>query len=154
MEDRAPIDQVGSVLASQLQASGIEMAIDSMDAATYEALVTSGQNQIFVIGWLGVARTPAEHLSTLFRSDSLDNVSRYGSDVVDALIAAAERETDPAAREAMWQAVETQVIADVGIVPLVQFRTTGVLRPGLSGFAVRADGTVDLSTVAFSPPDE
>ena len=100
-------------------------------------------------GWLGVARSPSSLLPALFDSASPDNVSGLADPAVDAALRAARVEPIASLRAAAWRDVEVAILDQVAVVPLLQLRTTGVVSPRVSGFVVRADGSVALDEVAF-----
>lgn len=141
---------VAGVIEDQLSEVGIEVETTPQPVPTYESLIAAGQQQLFVFGWLGVSRTPASHLPPLFDSASPDNVTGLADAGIDEILRAALREPIPSVRASIWRSVETAILERVPVVPLVQFRTTGVLNPRVSGFEVRADGSVDLAGVSVA----
>ena len=141
---------VAGVLEDQLADVGLVVETTPQPVPTYESLIAAGQQQLFVFGWLGVARTPASHLPPLFDSASPDNVTGLADPGIDEILRAAIREPIPSVRASIWRSVESAILDRVPVVPLVQFRTTGVRNPRVSGFEVRADGSVDLSGVSVT----
>ncbi len=141
---------VAGMVEDQLAEVGLEVETTSQPVPTYESLIAAGQQQLFVFGWLGVSRTPASHLAPLFDSASPDNVTGLADPGIDEFLRVTLREPIPSVRAAAWRSIEAAVLDRVPVVPLVQFRTTGVLNPEVSGFEVRADGSVDLSGVTVA----
>lgn len=152
VDDTPTMKALGNVVGEQIAASGFVVEVSSEDAVTYEQLIAAGQQQLFVYGWLGVARTPADYLVPLFQSTSPDNVIGYVNEEVDAKIAQAESSPDPAVRAQLWAEIESIVLEDAVVVPLVQFRTASVIAPRVSGLVIRADGTLDLSDLTLADP--
>lgn len=150
VEDTPSMRSVGNVLGEQIEASGFDIEVSAEDTVSYEQLIAAGQQQMFVFGWLGVARTPAEYLLPLFASASSDNVLDYANDGVDALIDSARLSPNPLEREQAWAAVEQAVLDDAVVVPLVQFRTAAVIGERVEGLVVRIDGTLDLDKVTIA----
>lgn len=146
-DDSATHLSIAGVLAEQLGAAGIELATGPVDAATYEATLGPGQ-QLFLFSTLGVGLSPSTHLQA-WRSSSPDNLAAYGQGVVDEGLAGASAEPDPGARLARWRETEAAVLADVPVVPLAQLRTVAVVSERIRGLQVRADGSIDVSAVAF-----
>lgn len=149
VDDSDSMQDVAAVLERQLTAVGLDIEVVSLTAETYEGLIATGQQQLFVYGWLGVARSPSSLLPALFDSASPDNVSGLADPGVDALLRAARVEPIASLRAAAWRDVEIAILEQVPVVPLLQFRTTGVVSPRVSGFVVRADGSVDLDEVSI-----
>ena len=149
VDDSDSMQDVGRELDRQLTAVGLEIEVVSLPVTTYEDLIATGQQQLFVYGWLGVARSPSSLLPPLFDSTSPDNVSGLADPAVDAALRAARVEPIASVRAAAWRDVEIAILDQVPVVPLLQFRTTGVLSPRVTGFVVRADGSVDLDDLTI-----
>lgn len=150
VDDSESMRGVGAAIERQLGQIGLQVEVVPQDVQTYETLIAAGQQQLFVFGWLGVARTPASHLPPLFDSASPDNVTGLADDGIDTILRATVQEPIASVRATAWRSVEVAILERVPVVPLVQFRTTGVVNPRVSGFVVRADGSLDLSDVAIS----
>lgn len=148
VDDTSSQREVGGVIEDQLAAIGLDVQVVSLPVATYEQLIATGQQQLFLFGWLGVARSPSDHLPPLFDSMSPDNVSGLRSAGADAAFDSVLQERDPATRLAAWAAIEPEILGQAPVVPLVQFRTTGVVSERAEGLVVRVDGSLDLSGVA------
>lgn len=151
VEDTPAMRSVGNVIGEQIEASGFDVEVSAEETAVYEQLIAAGQQQMFVFGWLGVARTPSEYLLPLFSSTSPDNVVGYSDDAVDALIESGRTSPDPLERAQAWAAVEQAVLDDAVVVPLVQFRTAAVVSERVEGLVMRIDGTLDLDQVTIAP---
>ena len=149
VDDSDSMQGVAAVLEKQLTAVGLEIEVVSLPIETYEGLIATGQQQLFVYGWLGVARSPSTLLPALFDSASPDNVSGLADPAVDAALRAARVEPIASVRAAAWRDVEVAILDQVPVVPLLQFRTTGVVSPRVTGFVVRADGSLDLDEVSI-----
>lgn len=141
------------VIAEQLGDVGIPVEVTSLEARPYQQLIAGGQQQLFLFGWLGVVRSPASFLPSLLASASPDNVTGFSDPGVDDLLARAQREPVPAVRARLWREVEARALEQVPIVPLVQFRTVAVSRPGVQGIEVAVDGSIDLSGVTVEPSE-
>lgn len=153
VDDTPVLVELAGVLRTQLRAVGLATEVSSVDPTSYEQLVLGGRQQLFVFGWLGVGRGPAEYVERPFRSGSPDDVVGFSSPAVDELLAAGRAQPAGPDRVATWRAAATQVVAEAVVVPLVQYRTLGVLAPGIDGFVVRVDGSLDLSGVVRADAD-
>lgn len=149
VDDTDSMGAVASVLAQQFDDVGLEVDVDAQPVAVYEQLITSGRQQLFLFGWLGVSRTPAHHLPPLFSSASPDNLSGFAEEAIDESLEATRTQPIVDVRASAWRDVEATILERVPVVPLVQFRTTGVLNPRVDGFVMRADGTLDLSALSL-----
>lgn len=154
IDDSAAQQSMAGIIEEQLEAVGLALEVSSFDVTTYEELIAAGQQQLFLFGSLGVALTPASHIPPLFESTSADNVTGLADESIDAAIAAARAEQIAQRRATAWQDVERRILEAAVAVPLVQFRTTGVLAADLAGFVVGADGSLDLSDLRRETPEE
>ncbi len=151
-DDSATHAALAGVLDDQLSAAGIEIEADALDASTYEQLLASGQQQLFLYSSLGVARTPAIHLLP-WASTSPDNITGYTNELVDAAIDLARAEPDSTVRRARWREIEAAVLGDVPVVPLSQLRVVAAVAPRVAGLVVHADGSLDLGDVTLDGPE-
>lgn len=154
VDDSASQVAVGGIIEEQLEAAGLVVEVSSLDVETYESLITTGQQQMFLFGSLGIGLTPASHLPPLFTSTSPDNVMGFENPNIDAALVAARSQQIALLRTKAWRDVELAILDAVPVVPLVQFRTTGVSSPRLSGFVVRADGSLDLRNTVLVESDD
>jgi ABC-type transport system substrate-binding protein len=149
VDDSSAQQSAAGVLEEELEAIGLDVTTESLDVEAYESAVAGGKQQLFLYGSLGVALTPASHLPPLLRSKSPDNLIGLKNADIDAAIGNALAQQIPAARLAAWREIERAALESAVTVPLAQFRTTGVSRPGIRGLVVRSDGSLDLSGVAI-----
>lgn len=140
---------IGRILEQQLAEVGIAVGTSPLDPDTYDQLVASGQQQLFLYSTLGIARTPAGHLAP-FASGSVDNLVRYANPLVDEAITAARIEQVASVRAARWAEIEAAILADAPVVPLVQLRSLFATSARIEGLVQRIDGTLDLSKVTFA----
>lgn len=147
-DDSATHVAIAGVLAEQLDQAGLSLSPVSAEPVAYENMLAGRQQQLFLYSTLGVGLTPASHLLA-WQSSSPDNLAGYGQGLVDDAIAAARAEPDAARRLARWREIETAILADVPVVPLVQLRTVAVVSERVRGLQVRADGSVDVAEVTI-----
>ncbi|MDZ7673541.1 MAG: ABC transporter substrate-binding protein [Acidimicrobiales bacterium] len=147
VDDTSTQRAIGDEVERQLGEVGLEAEVESVPVDTDETPIISGRKQLFVFGWLGLTRSPTDHVPRLFLSTSPGNVSGLSDDGIDRALAEAIEEPIPAERSTVWLLNEQRILDRVPVVPLVQFRTTGVMSQRLEGFDVQVDGTVDLTGV-------
>lgn len=154
VDDTEPQQTIAGVLEGQLAEIGLEVDTTSVDPATAQRLISAGRQQLFLFGTLGVSRTPAAHLAPLFRAGSPDNVTGYDNEFVAFAIVAALNEPIASVRATRWQEIQTAVLEDAPVVPLVQLRTIAAVSPRVEGLEIRADGSIDLSDVTVEPAEQ
>lgn len=134
-------------VAAALDAVGIPTELRPRPRGEYRAFVTSGQQQLFSLGWIGGYPSPDAYLAPLFGSTADDNLTGVASATVDQALAAARATGDPEAAEAAWSGVEAQILAEAIVVPVAQFRTQAVAAERVQDLRHRIDGSVDWAAV-------
>jgi oligopeptide transport system substrate-binding protein len=142
---------VAEAVVEELAAVGIPASLRASEVEDYKTFVTSGDQEIFLFGWVGIAASADSYLAPLFLRDSPDNVTGFGSSTVDAGVAAARTFESPEERAEAYEVVEAVVMGQLPVVPLVQVRTLAVVSERVSGWEVRLDGTVVLEAVSVAP---
>ena len=145
-------DGVGDVAAAssvrdQLEAVGIPSQVKALPFADYQKFVTTGQQQLFRTGWVGVAPTGGAYLDPLFRSHSLDNLTDFSVDSVDQQLAAAAAEPDAGPRASAYAGIETTILGASPVLPLGSYRSAVALGPGVQDYVARLDGTFVVDQV-------
>jgi peptide/nickel transport system substrate-binding protein/oligopeptide transport system substrate-binding protein len=138
---------VAQRIADDLGEVGIEAELRPHDPADYETFVTGGDQEVFLFGWVGIAPTADSYLAPLFLTGSPDNVTAYGTTVIDASIAAARQFPTIEERAEAYQSVEEVIMAAVPVIPLVQVKTLSVVSERVVGWSPQLDGTFVISEV-------
>lgn len=93
----------------------------------------AGHYQILLSDWVGDFLDPLTFLDP-WRTDSANNHTGWGSVDYDALLFAAARNADPAARAAQLQQAETLLLSAAPIIPLYYNPHTFLLQPAVKGW--------------------
>jgi peptide/nickel transport system substrate-binding protein len=123
----ADADNTKSAEAIQqgLKRAGITVTIKPYDSATLIDVATGpkGDYDLVVSDWLPDFPSAIGNIQPLFASSEIGNggynLSRYSNPKVDAAIAAATGEPDPAKAAAQWGALDKQILAGSPLVPLI-----------------------------------
>lgn len=145
-DDPADVALANAVQAS-LVAIGVPANVVVKPFAEYQRFVTTGQQQLFRTGWVGMAPSPGSYLDPLFRSNSLDNLTALASASVDTRLGTARATKDDAARVAQYQALEKDVLALWPVVPLGSYVASVRLSARVEHYVQRLDGTFDALQV-------
>jgi peptide/nickel transport system substrate-binding protein len=111
-----------------LKRAGITVTIKPYDSDTLTEVTTGpkGDYDLTVSSWLPDFPSAIGNIQPLFASSEIGNggynMSRYSNPKVDAAIAAATGEPDPAKAAAQWGALDKQILADSPLVPLIYAR--------------------------------
>jgi peptide/nickel transport system substrate-binding protein len=135
--DRPEMSEIATALADALREAGFEVSVvvqeynqleDKFLDGTFDAVIMSrsyGQD----------TADPVSYLQTDFGCEGTYNLSRWCAKDTDEELAQAARLTDVAARDAAAVQVESELLSQVAVVPLVHDRTQFGVTPGLSGLA-------------------
>ncbi len=132
---------MAEAIKEDLEEVGLEVRLRPRPAEEYDRFVVSSDQEVFLFGWPGLVTTADPYLAPLFLTDSADNVTAFGSDAIDAGLAAARGTADAEERAEAYSALETAILGQAPVIPLVQFETAAVVSDRVSGFVPRIDGT-------------
>lgn len=141
---------VAEAIAADLDAVGITSELRSHEVGDYETFVTSGDQEVFLFGWVGIAPTADSYVAPLFLTGSEDNVFSFSSEAIDAGIAAARAFETREERAEAYAAVESSIMAEAPVVPLVQVRTLAVVSDRVTGWLPQLDGTFVVGEVGLT----
>ena len=133
--------KLASLMQLSLAAVGIPVEVKALPLADYQRFVTTGQQQLFRTGWVGLAPSGAAYLDPLFRSGSLDNTTSFSSSIIDQALADALATTDAASRNQRFGAIETSILGQFPVLPLGSYLSGVGLGSGVQDYRVRLDGT-------------
>ena len=146
-EDERTQIAVAAAIQTDLQAVGLSVTTRATSAAAYSALLASGQQEVFRLGWIAPYPTADAFLGPLFESTSASNLTGLRSPAVDASLAAGRAAADPAARVEHFRAAERAVLDAVPVVPIGHFETRAALGSRVRGLDVTVMGTFDATAV-------
>jgi ABC-type transport system substrate-binding protein len=139
--------RLAEAVAGYLEEVGIPVELRPRPREEYRAFVTSGDQQLFSLGWVGGYASPDAYLAPLFASVADDNLTGVASPPIDKALLAARATEDPEEAAAQWASAERRILSVAVVVPIAQFRTQAVVAPRVQGLAHRLDGSVDWSAV-------
>ena len=134
-------DAVAGILEANLEAVGIPAAKRPHTAEEYDAFVTSGQQELFLFGWVGAYPLADAYLVPQFVTGSGDNITGFTDPTVDALLTTARSTADPAARATAYADAERAILGLAPVIPLIQFQTHSVSAKRVRDLEVGLNGT-------------
>jgi oligopeptide transport system substrate-binding protein len=145
---------IAEAMASDLEdALGIEVVLRAQDLQPFVQGVRRGEASLFRLGWETGEPDPGAYLYPLFHSNQvgLDNLTRYSDPEVDELLDEARAAPrDRAARMAYAEA-ERRILDAAPVVPLLWYRHTKAVAPGVRDLRWSPLGRVDLARVWLEP---
>ncbi|MEV4757088.1 ABC transporter substrate-binding protein [Micromonospora sp. NPDC049559] len=124
-QNDAPNLSKSQAIQQGLQRAGITVTIKPVDLTAWEAEVTGekGDYDLTVASWQPDFPSANGNIQPLFDSSQVGgggyNSARYSNPEVDALIAQATGEVDPAKAQALWAQADKRIMQDAPVVPLI-----------------------------------
>ncbi|HEY5224301.1 MAG TPA: ABC transporter substrate-binding protein [Microbacteriaceae bacterium] len=111
-------------LQQGIERAGIKVVLKPEDTNSYysDATATDANYDLVLYGWQPDFPSANSNIQPLFASSQIggggNNVARYSSPAVDALIDQATAEVDPAKAQALWAQTDKRIMQDAPVVPL------------------------------------
>ena len=112
---------------------GLDVRLVNQELKVVLADRRAGQYQILLSDWVGDYPDPTSFLD-VWRGDSGNNHTGWSSDEYDALLNAADRTLDPAARAGLLCQAEARLLAAVPVIPLYFNPHVFLLQPSVHGW--------------------
>jgi len=151
-DDDAGDVALANAVGAQLTAAGIPVKVSPQPFATYQSFITTGHQQLFRTGWVGLWPSAGAYLAPLFRSTSLDNSTAYKSAAVDASLAAAQATASQEARQSTYQDLQRTIMGDFAVLPLAAYTQVLALANRVHNYSPRLDGTFEVNRVEVKGP--
>jgi len=139
-------------VASMLkQALGIQVTLVNQEFKVFVAArQAKRETELFRDGW--TADYPdANNFAELLLTGAGLNDSGYASPAYDALVHQAQLTVDPAARNALLEQAERQVLEDQPIAPMFNYTLKRLVKPYVKGYAVNVLGFYYAKLVSLDP---
>jgi peptide/nickel transport system substrate-binding protein len=140
-------------LKDSLAAIGIEVTIRGRDVNAHFDALMEGKHQLGLAGWNSDNNDPDNFLYTLVDQDNIskagNNLSRFRSEKLHALLIAGQKEMDKEKRLKIYSDAQQLILDEVPVVPLAhtQIRTAHV--KGLAGFQLHTTALVRFRNAHF-----
>lgn len=123
-------EQKAQAIQAALLRAGIKTNLRPLDDDAWNAIVTGneGDYDLTLTSWQPDFPSANANIQPLFGTSEIGgggyNLSRYSVPEVDALIAQAQAEVDPAAAGKLWAQADRRILADSPVVPLIYTRNS------------------------------
>ncbi len=145
-------DGVAARIREDLDRVGIRVTLVRKNWAEYLDDSYNHRYPLFLDGWIGTTGDPDDFLHALFRSDSVDNLSRYENDDYDRFVIGARRSWDPEERFIAYFRAQQLLRNEVPVVPLAHGYNLALARKNVEGFRLYATGEYRFSEISLTIP--
>jgi peptide/nickel transport system substrate-binding protein len=138
-----------------LAAIGVKVDVAYVtDWPLFSKMLAERRLQIFLYAWYADVPDPDNFLAKLFQSKSARNLFAYENGRVDALLAAAQSETDPQRRVEAYRKAEELVLDDAPLLPILHHTYERLFQPYVRGIEVNGlgDPYLDLRKIWLDRP--
>lgn len=130
---------IATVVQNAYRPLGIDVKIATLGASAFSDKTNTFKSQMYIIKDGGTVNDPAYFLGFFVACGNPFNLVKYCSRSVDADLAAARREADPAKRQAAYDRLSATVDADAPVLPIFAPNNVVVAAPGLKGYVYYDD---------------
>jgi peptide/nickel transport system substrate-binding protein/oligopeptide transport system substrate-binding protein len=134
-------------IAVNLRAVNIPVQVKIRTFVSYQRFITTGRQQLFRTGWVGLSPSAGAYLDPLFRSNSLDNSTAFKSAHIDGALSITAALADAKARATQYAAIQRTIVSDAVVVPIVAYTQVIAVAAQVHNYAARLDGTFDVDKV-------
>ena len=128
---------------------GVSVGIEILPAGSYYYELRERVQGLYEYGWIADYPDPHNFLDVLFHSGVDNNVGGFSNARVDELLELARVETDADERTRLYRLAEENLVDNAAGIPLWFGQARSLAKPYVQGFAVDAQGNLDLSKVSF-----
>lgn len=142
-----PVEKMAKVVGRDLEEIGIRVRRKGYQFPAFLKELQSKRQEGYRLGWFAEFPSPDVFLDPLFRSNSPDNHSGFGSPRVDRLLAEAHREPSAGRRLALYIQAEKLVLRSYPVIPIGSFVSRWAVQPEVSGIQFDVLGGFDAAEV-------
>jgi len=138
---------LGAIIEEWRRNLGVEVSVRQLDPEDFLYNMRREKDEMFVSGWVADYPDPHNFLDNLFYTGSEHNISDYSNPELDSLLEKAAIEQDEAARLAMYQQAEQEIVNEAPCLPLCFTTSYMLVKPYVHDYEVSPLGIPDLSKV-------
>ena len=128
---------VAAMVKSQLEASGVvQVTLNALEWTAFKEAERAESMPAFLIGWYPDYLDPDNYVVPFLRSAMTWNGAGYGTEEMDALLAAQAVEGDPATRADLLGQIQDLAVTESPFVPLAQGGLFVAYREGISNIVL------------------
>ncbi len=140
-------DALAKAIQADLTQAGINATLRPKPFDEYLNFEVSGQQELFLLGWIAAYPAPEAFLGPMFMSGSRNNLVGFNNPAFDAALKVARADGDEAKRVADYQEAEKIALAQVPVIPILQYEVHAVTAKKVGGLTLSPTGTFDGARV-------
>ncbi len=140
-------DALAKAIQADLKEVGITATLRPKPFNDYLNFEVSGQQELFLLGWIAAYPGADAFLAPLFSSASRNNLVGFNVPAFDTALKTARAEADERTRTALYRDAEKIVLGQVPVVPILQYEVHSVTASRVGGLTLSPTGTFDGAQV-------
>jgi oligopeptide transport system substrate-binding protein len=149
-----PDPQVAEAIQQDLAEVGITAQLETQEFSTFlDTLFTPHTAPLGYVGWYQDYPDTSDFIDPILSCATTikggSNAPQYCNEEVDKAAAAAKGMTDQAARDAAYQEIQRQIMADAPIVPIFYLERFNIVSKRVGGFALHPVWLIDVRSLSI-----
>ena len=140
-------DALAKAIQADLKEVGITATLRPKPFNDYLNFEVSGQQELFLLGWIAAYPYPEAFLGPLFVSASRNNLVGFQVRPFDTALQAARSQPDDELRLQLYREAEKQVLDLLPVIPILQYEVHSVTADNVGGLTLSPTGTFDGAKV-------
>ncbi|MCG1010240.1 glutathione ABC transporter substrate-binding protein [Salinicoccus sp. ID82-1] len=143
---------VAVYLQEALQQLNIEASVEQIEWGAYLERASTGEHDIFILGWPNTTGDPDQGLWPLYHSSMIGSQGNrffFENDELDALLEAGRQETDTEERRRIYQEAQQLLIEEAPSIFMRQAESTNAYRDEVEGLSIDRYNKPDFRNVTL-----
>ncbi len=128
---------------------GAEVTMSMVDPNNFEPSLQENRGHLVSYGWCADYPDPENFLDVMYHSESIFNVGGYINPEIDTLLEEARSVSDTQERFALYQEIETMLLADGAVIPLAHTISNSLVSDQLEGYVETPMGIRIIPYLSF-----
>jgi ABC-type oligopeptide transport system substrate-binding subunit len=140
-------DALAKAIQADLKEAGIPATLRPKEFDDYLNFEVSGQQELFLLGWIAAYPAAEAFLGPLFASGSRNNLIGFNVEAFDGALRAARAQADETSRVDLYREAERVALSQVPVIPILQYEVHSVIAKRVNALELSPTGTFDGSRV-------
>jgi peptide/nickel transport system substrate-binding protein/oligopeptide transport system substrate-binding protein len=140
-------DALAKAIQADLKEAGITATLRPKPFNDYLNFEVSGEQELFLLGWIAAYPDPEAFLGPLFAATSRNNLVGFNAPAFDEALRVARSQPDDSERRQNYQNAEEMALSQLPVIPILQYEVHSVTAKNVGGLELSPTGTFDGSKV-------
>lgn len=143
--------KIAEVIQQDFKKIGVDIEIVTYEWATYLAKTSQGEQEMFLLGWIGDNGDPDNFLYSMLDKNNIggNNRNQYGNEGVHKLLVQAQTERSQEKRAELYKKAQVIIAQDVPMVPLVHSQSAIAAKAQIVDYVPHPTGAESFEKIDF-----